>query len=179
MRTAATLALWIVSASLHGQIACSCDPQQPETLKQRPCSLCEQSEKQPAAAIVFFLQDSSPRKPNRWLAIPREHSPGMNAMSALPADVRAELWRNAIAKGKELWGDRWGVAYNAERLHTQCHVHIHIGRLIEGVEWGTFTVVNGSEEIPQPGKDGLWVHPVDGKLHVHTGEQVTENVLLR
>jgi hypothetical protein len=179
MRAAATLALWIVSAPSWAQIACPCDPRQPETLKERQCALCEQAERQPATAVIFLLPDASPRKPNRWLAIPRQHSPGMHAMSAVPADVRAELWRDAIAKAKELWGDRWGVAYNAESLHTQCHVHVHIGKLIDGVEWGAFTIVDGPEAIPLPGKDGLWIHPVDGKLHVHTAEQVTENVLLR
>jgi len=100
-------------------------------------------------------------------------------MAALSPEVRAALWGGAIAKAKELWGDDWGVAYNAERLHTQCHVHIHIGRLIEGVEAGEFTVVTSPEEIPLPGVDGLWVHGADGKLHVHIHEQVTETVLLR
>jgi hypothetical protein len=125
------------------------------------------------------VKDSSPRKPNRWLALPRQHSPGMHSMASLPGNVRVELWRVAISKAKEMWGDQWGVAYNAERLHTQCHVHVHIGKLIDGVEAGEFKVVAGLEEIPLPGKDGLWIHPVDGKLHVHLGEQVTENVLLR
>ena len=103
----------------------------------------------------------------------------MHQMAALSAEERTELWRAAIAKAKELWGDRWGLAYNAEKLHTQCHVHVHIGKVIDGVEWGEFKVVNDPEEIPLPGEDGLWIHPVDGKLHVHIGEQVTENVLLR
>ena len=179
MRTAATLALWIVSTPLWAQIACPCDPQQPATLTDRQCGLCAQAELQPPGILVFLVKDNSPRKPNRWLALPRQHAPGMHAISALPAEVRAELWRNAIAKGKELWGEQWGVAYNAERLHTQCHVHVHIGKLIDGVEWGEFKVVGGPEEIPLPGKDGLWIHPVNGKLHVHLGEQVTENVLLR
>jgi hypothetical protein len=178
------LALWIVSTPiistrLSAQIPCPCDSQQPATLSERQCGLCAEAEKQPAATIVFFVKDSSPRKPNRWLALPRQHSPGMHLMSDLPPDVRTELWRAAITKGKELWGEQWGAAYNAERLHTQCHGHIHIGKLIDGVEWGEFKVVSGPEEIPLPGKDGLWIHPVGGKLHVHLGEQVTENVLLR
>jgi len=100
-------------------------------------------------------------------------------MSALSAGIRAELWRAAIAKAKDLWGDHWALAYNAEKLHTQCHVHIHIGKLIDGVEWGDFKVVDSPDQIPLPGADGLWIHEVDGKLHVHLGEQVTENVLLR
>jgi hypothetical protein len=100
-------------------------------------------------------------------------------MALLSLGQRNDLWREAIAKAKELWGEQWGVAYNAEKLHTQCHVHIHIGRLIDGVEAGEFIVVNSPEEIPLPGVDGLWIHPANGKLHVHIKEGVTENVLLR
>jgi len=129
--------------------------------------------------MVVFVHDNSPRKPDRWLALPRSHSPGIHAMAALSPEERTELWREAIAKAKELWGDHWGLAYNAEALHTQCHVHVHIGRLIDGVEWGDFKVVDGPEQIPLPGAGGLWIHPVNGKLHVHIGERVTENVLLR
>jgi diadenosine tetraphosphate (Ap4A) HIT family hydrolase len=179
MRAHVTVAFWILSAAGYAQVACPCDPHDPETLRERQCSLCAQAEKQPPSTMVSFVQDINPRKPNRWLAIPRQHSPGMHQMSALPPDARAELWRAAIAKSKELWGDHWAVAYNAERFHTQCHVHVHIGKLLDGVEWGEFKVVNSPDEIPLPGEDGLWIHAVDGKLHVHLGEQVTENVLLR
>jgi hypothetical protein len=179
MRTFAVLALWVFSFPLRAQIACPCDPKDPDTFKERQCALCAAVEKEPLTMHVLFLQDTSPRKPNRWLALPREHSPGMHQMSLLSPEQRVELWRDAIAKAKELWPDHWGVAYNAEKLHTQCHVHIHIGKLIDGVEWGEFKVVNDPSEIPLPGVDGLWIHPVEGKLHVHIGEQVTETVLLR
>jgi hypothetical protein len=65
-------------------------------------------------------------------------------------------------------------------VRTQCHVHVHIGKMIPGVEWGDFVIANGADDIPVPGVDGLWIHPIaGGKMHVHTGEQVTENVLLR
>lgn len=183
MRTVATLTVFFVSAllngPLYGEIPCPCDPKDPATLRVRQCELCAEVEKAPPGVLVVFMKDSSLAKPDQWLALPRSHSPGMHQMSAIPADARAELWREAMAKGKELWGDKWALAYNAERLHTQCHVHIHIGRIIDGVEWGEFKVVDGPEQIPLPGTDGLWVHPVNGKLHVHLGEQVTENVLLR
>ncbi len=167
------------SAALRAEVPCPCDPHEAETLRERQCSLCERVEKEPLSTPVIFVQDNSPKKPDRLLALPRQHSAGMHQMSALPPDVRTELWRAAIAKAQELWGDHWGLAYNAERLHTQCHVHIHIGKLIDGVEWGEFKVVSNPEEIPLPIADGLWIHPVNGKLHVHLGEQVTENVLLR
>lgn len=182
MRRYVAVAFWISSAMLRAQVACKCDPLDPETLRDRQCSLCTAAEKlskADPAALTFFVQDSSPLKPDRWLAIPRHHSPGVHQMAAVPAAERIELWRAAIAKAKELWGGEWALAYNAERFHTQCHVHIHVGKMIDGVEWGDFKVVNGPEEIPLPGSDGLWIHPVDGKLHVHMGEQITENVLLR
>lgn len=179
MRALATLSVLFVSVSLYGQVECPCDIKDPATLRERPCALCAAVEKAPANQAVVFVEDSSPAKPDRWLALPRSHSPGLHQMSAVPPAERAELWREAIAKAKELWGDQWAVAYNAERLHTQCHVHIHIGKLIDGVEWGDFKVVESADQIPLPGPDGLWVHPVNGKLHVHLGEQVTENVLVR
>ena len=100
-------------------------------------------------------------------------------MSALSPETRTELWRAAIAKAKELWGEQWAIAYNAEKLHTQCHVHVHIGKLLDGVEWGEFKVISTPEEIPLPGENGLWIHPVGGKLHVHFAEQLTGTVLLR
>jgi hypothetical protein len=58
--------------------------------------------------------------------------------------------------------------------------HAHIGKLLEGVENGPLAVVDGPSQIPVPQDGtGLWIHPEDGKLHVHTGEQITETVLLR
>jgi len=142
--------------------------------------LCAEAEKQPASVVIFFLPDTNPRKHNRLLALPREHSPGLHRIADLTPSTRAALWREAIGKAKSLWGDNWGVAYNGDRVRTQCHVHIHIGKMIPGVEWGEFKEVSGPEEIPIPDVDGFWIHATaDGKLHVHTGEQVTETVLLR
>ena len=67
---------------------------------------------------------------------------------------------------------------NGSRGRGQCHLHIHIGRLIEGVEWGEAMTVDGPEQIPDPGLLGVWVHPLNGKLHVHI-EMSAENVLAR
>jgi hypothetical protein len=178
--TVAALIVCLFSVAARAQVACPCDPKDPQSLREnRQCSLCEAAEQQPPGTVFFFTQDNSPLKPDRLLALPRQHSPGLHRMEALSPETRLALWTAAIAKAKELWGDHWGVAYNAEKLHTQCHVHIHIGKLIDGVEWGEFKVIDGPEQIPLPGENGLWIHPVNGKLHVHLGEQVTENVLLR
>jgi hypothetical protein len=169
----------LVSMCAYAQTKCACDAKIPETLEARQCSLTKATEQQPANLLVFFLADANPKKPNRLLALPREESQGMQRIANLSPESRLALWTQAIEKAKEKWGDRWGIAYNGDNVRTQCHVHIHIGRLIEGVEAGDFLVVDGPAQIPIPSKDGYWIHPVNGKLHVHTGEQICETVLLR
>jgi diadenosine tetraphosphate (Ap4A) HIT family hydrolase len=173
------IAALALAVALPGATPCHCDPAQPETLKARECSLCAEAEKQPSDAGIFFLKDANPRKPNRLLALPRMHTPEHHPLAELPPDLRVRFWTAAIEKAKELWGPDWAVAYNGDGVRTQCHAHIHIGKLLPGVEFGDFVVVNSPAEIVVPPGEGVWVHPVDGKLHVHTGEQITETVLLR
>lgn len=159
---------------------CVCDPAKPETMQARECSLCREAEKQPNGTKVFFLKDINPRKPNRWLALPRRHLPAQHSLAALTPAERTGLWRAAIDRAREQWGDRWALAINGDRVRTQCHTHLHIGRLIEGVETPNFVDVDGPEHIPVPEDGtGLWVYPVGGRLRVHLGEQLTETVLLR
>lgn len=173
------LAALFLSTFAWAQTQCACDSKIPETLNARQCSLSKVVAAQPASILVFFLPDANPRKPNRLLALPREEKVGMQSIADLTPETRLALWTQAIEKAKEKWGDRWGIAYNGDNVRTQCHVHIHIGRLIDGVEAGDFVIVDGPAGIPVPGKDGYWIHPVNGKLHVHTGEQICETVLLR
>jgi hypothetical protein len=158
---------------------CECDPASAEKMAARECGLCREADKQ-SEEEVFFLKDINPRKPNRWLALPRRHGPAHHPISEMTAKERAAFWTAAIAKARELWGEEWGLAMNGDRSRTQCHAHVHIGRLLKGVETGNFIVVSGPAQIPVP-KDGsgLWVHPAGGKLHVHLDEQITETVLLR
>ena len=160
---------------------CACDVTKPETMAAVNCSLCREAEKQPLEQGVFFLKDANPTKPNRTLALPRKHSVGPHALSDLSAADRLELFTAAIAKGKELWGDQWGVAYNGVERRTQCHAHVHIGKLVENAETGqNFTVLNGPADIIIPSDGaGFWIHAVNGKLHEHAGEQVNEFVLER
>ncbi len=160
--------------------SCDCDPARPETLAARECGLCREAEKQPPDATVFFLKDINPRKPNRWLALPRSHSKGGHSLAELSAAQRAEFWSATIAKARELWGDQWGLAVNGDESRTQCHAHVHIGKLLDGIETSHFVVVAGPAQIPVV-KDGggYWIHPDGDKLHVHTGETITETVLLR
>ena len=149
-------------------------------MSTRECGLCKEAESQPTEPPVFFLKDINPRKPNRWLALPRRHIKGGHSLADMSADQRTELWAAAMEKAKSLWGNDWGLAVNADENRTQCHAHIHIGKLLDGVETGRFVVVSGPAEIPVPEDGGgIWVHPDAGKLHVHLGEQITETVLLR
>jgi hypothetical protein len=148
--------------------------------KVRECSLCVLAEKQPAYLDVFFVKDANPTKPNRILALPRVHAPGGHPLSALNPELRRVLWAASIIKAQETWGDAWAIAYNGDERRTQCHTHLHIGKLLPDQENASFKVVSGAAEIPVPvDGTGLWIHPVDGKLHVHLGQQVNETVLLR
>lgn len=148
------------------------------------CSLCREAEKQPPEQGVFFLKDTNPKKANRTLALPRKHTSGAHSLGDLSAADRLELFTAAIAKGKELWGDQWGVAYNGVESRTQCHGHVHIGKLVEGAETGNnvgiLAVLNGPEDIVIPADgSGFWIHGVNGKIHEHSGAQINEFVLER
>ena len=172
--------LLVCAAGLRGDVErCACNPAVSGGLAARECSLCGEAEKHPADAPFFFLKDNNPRKPNRWLLLPRQHSEGMHDLSALSKPERTALWQAAIEKGKELWGEEWGLAYNGQKVRTQCHLHIHIGKLLKGVETGKVIVVRNAAEIPVPKIDGLWIHPHGRRLHVHVNEQTCETVLLR
>jgi diadenosine tetraphosphate (Ap4A) HIT family hydrolase len=158
-------------------VTCNCDPARPETLEARQCSLCREAERQPVYIKVFFLQDSNPTKANRWLALPRTHERSINLLSR---EQRVALWTDAIAKAKSLFGDQWAIAYNAPSVQTQCHVHLHMGKLIPGVETSQFVTAAKIEDIPAPvSGEGYWIHPQGNVFHIHTGEQVTETVLER
>jgi diadenosine tetraphosphate (Ap4A) HIT family hydrolase len=158
-------------------VTCTCDVTRPETMEARPCGLCREAEKQPAGVKIFFLKDANPSKPNRWLALPRSHE---RSIELLSEEQRADLLAAAVEKAKALFGDEWAIAYNAPSVQTQCHIHLHIGKLIPGVETNQFITATKIEDIPAPPKgEGFWIHPQGNLFHVHTGEQVTETVLER
>ncbi len=182
-RMAAILLLAIVLFAFPASAevgACACDPRNPETMKERACGFWAEAEKAPVGQPVFFLKDINPRKPNRWLALPRAHGKAHHPLSEMAPEDRAQFWTAAIEKAKELWGDQWGIALNGDLARTQCHAHVHLGKLVEGVETDQVITVAGPADIPAP-KDGtgLWVHPHGKQLHVHLGEQIAETVLLR
>lgn len=175
----AALAVGFLEADVR---QCACDPAKPETLRARECSLCVEAGKHTGPGEIFFLKDANPRKANRWLALPRVHGPSGHPLHALPRDLQTTLWTEAIAKAKELWGaDGWGIAYNSELNRTQCHGHVHIGKLLKGLAPGKYYDAAGPAAIKIPADgSGVWIHPVTGgKLRVHYGEGITETVLLR
>jgi len=173
-------ALLLLQASHADVRNCQCDVTRPETLAARECSLCKAVEEQPADTPFFTLRDANPNKPNRLLALPRTHGHNPQDLVDLPPDVRTAYWTFSIDKAREKWGDGWGLAVNSLERRTQCHAHIHIGKLREGVETDQFTVVDGPAQIPLPREgDGLLVHPAGGKLHVHTGDPAPELLLER
>ncbi len=182
-------------AGAHGR-ACVCDPARPETMEARECSLCREAEKQPVQAPLFFLKDNNPRKPNRWLALPRTHTSGMHRLADLSPAQRTEFWKATMEKARSLWGDQWGLAINGDGVRTQCHAHVHIGKLLERTANDDLLlnaegspspgsrpkIVKGPAKIPPPRKgEALWIHPHGKKLHVHIEDRslATEFVLLR
>jgi hypothetical protein len=109
---------------------CECDPASPQALRERACSLTGEAIAQPAGPLVFFLQDTNPKKANRWLAVSRIVRKGVYGLRDMTPEERLRLWSAAIGKAKELWGDQWGLAYNSDSMRTQCQPHLHIGKLL-------------------------------------------------
>jgi len=158
---------------------CACDITRPETLKARECSLCVEAEKHSGPAEFFTLKDVNPRKPNRWLALPRAHTPGPHALHLLPLETRSRYWRYAIKQAQEKFGDEWGLAYNGQIMRTQCHLHVHIGRWIKAADTAKFKLVKRIEDFPAPSDSGILIRPVKGGFLVLTGEQIMETALVR
>jgi CDP-diacylglycerol pyrophosphatase len=159
---------------------CLCDLAKPETLEARECSLCRTAETQPNDQPFFFVKDVNPNKPNRLLSLPRLHAGGPQDLATMTAAQRTAYWTATIARAREIWGDGWGLAVNSVERRTQCHMHIHIGKLLDTAENFPFTVVAGPADIPLPlAADGLLVHPSGDKLHIHTGNDAPELQLQR
>jgi diadenosine tetraphosphate (Ap4A) HIT family hydrolase len=180
MRFAACLIVLAVCAVRADVRDCVCDLTSPDIAQTRGCSLCIEAAKHPASERVIILKDNDPTKPNRWLVLPQAHFDGSDPLERMSGRERLAMWNTAIAKGKELWGNAWGVAMNGDIARRQCHAHVHVGKLLEGKETDNGYYVDGASQLPVIfDGTGLWFHPVGGRLHVHIGEQVTETVLMR
>lgn len=165
-----------VAADVSG---CACDPAKPETLDVRNCSLCREAERQPKDIEFFVLKDINPRKPNRYLVLPRVHDEGAHHMHRMPDKERIGLWKRAVQEAQQRFGNDWGLAYNGDKVRTQCHLHIHVGRWVPAAENSKFKIVRRIEDFPAPIDGGILIHPVKGGYHVHTGEDIMETALVR
>jgi hypothetical protein len=170
---------WIVPPAAAPPVAdCPCDHSRPESLKPRVCSLCGTAEKQ--TTEVYFLKDINPNKPNRYLALPKWHEQGMQSVGGLPEPLRATVWRQAIAKAQELYGERWGLAHNSHFFRTQCHAHLHMGPMSPEVIHADGALYEDPQDFPAtPPEQGMWVHPREGRYCVHLDRDLTEIVLIR
>lgn len=174
------IALLVLAAYLQAQgPKCDCDPARPETMKQRQCSLCAEAEKRTQGEEFFVLKDINPRKPNRWLVLPRAHGSADHPMHELPRNEQIRLWKFAVEAAEEKFPGEWGLAYNGSKVRTQCHLHIHFGRFIRAAENSKFRLVKRIEDFPAPLEGGVFIHKVPGGYHVHTGEEIMETALVR
>lgn len=178
MRVGLLIAGGLVALACPAEIHnCACQAAKPETLELRECSLDRAVRDDSAGAPYLFLKDVNPTKPNRTVALPRSN---VIRLSDLTPEQRAAFWRACFDKASALWGEEWGVAMNGERARTQCHLHVHIGKLKPDAEQPGGVAVDAPAGIPLPDADtGLWIHPLAGKLHVHSGQQINETVLIR
>ncbi len=167
----------ILLAILADVRGCVCDPAQPATMEERACSLTHIAAERADAAPVFFIKDSSPTKPNRWLAIPH---PLRHSLNAMTAEERNVYWAAAIEKAHSLWGDQWAIAVNSEERRSQCQMHAHIGKLLDEADKSGGVLVDRADDIPLPSEgQGIWIHPEGGKLRVHGDVLAPEINLMR
>jgi diadenosine tetraphosphate (Ap4A) HIT family hydrolase len=171
-------AYWAVANPPMPAMSCPCDHAEPDSLDARVCSLCRTAEEQ--SEPVYFLKDINPAKPNRYLALPRLHGNGVQAIGELDAEEREAVWTAAIARAEELFGPRWGLAHNGQFFRTQCHAHIHMGPLSPDVKDEGGTLYAHPRDFPAVGvSQGIWLHPKDGRYCVHLDRDLAEVVLIR
>ena len=85
------LALWLALAPSRAAAdvrGCDCKLNDPESMQKRECSLCREAELQPAGVEFFVLRDANPRKPNRWLVLPKTHLAGSHPLHLLSKSDR-------------------------------------------------------------------------------------------
>ena len=157
--------------------ACSCDFSTPGGTAKKECALSLIAHNEPGFEVAFLLKDNSAEKPHQWLAMPKGEYGGGSPLSLMKDNERLALWSVAVQKAKDLFGDDWALAMNGYD-RSQCHLHIHIGKMKPGSEKGGGLVIDTLSQIPAPSNgNGVWLHPEGGKLHVHTDEVATEYVL--
>lgn len=175
------MALVIAPVLLRADVSqCACDWSNPESMKARNCSLSNEAMKQPEHVEFFILKDINPRKPGRWLVLPRKPGDGSHDLYHLAKDERTRLWKFAMAEADRRFpGGTWGLAYNGNKVRTQCHLHIHIGKWVPAALTAKFRLVRRVEDLPAPEEGGVLLFPVAEGFMVLTGEQIMETALVR
>lgn len=159
-------------------VSCPCDHARPESLEARVCGLCRTAERQDSE--FYFVKDINPHKPNRYLALPRDHGHDLQGPASLPDEQRARYWRADIEKAEELYPGKWGLAANGHFFRTQCHAHIHMGLLSRLVEHEDGELFDDPAGFPNVGlEDGVWVHPLRGRYCIHLDRDLAEVILVR
>ena len=171
------LAAWVLPGDVRD---CVCDLASPAIAETKGCNLCVEAEKHPVDQPIFLVKDNDPAKPNRWLVIPRAKYDGANPLAQMTAAERLAMWTAAIDKAREVWGNEWAIAMNGDIARRQCHQHVHVGKLLDGKETDAGVYIDSPTQLPVISDGtGLWFHPAGKRLHVHSGEQINETVLLR
>ena len=161
--------------------SCDCDVARPESMQSRECGLCRAAEEQPAGVAYFALHDANPTKPNRWLALPRYHGHNPQELSGMTAAQRTASTGPSPSPRRTSCGARNGAwlstAWKTGPSATCTSTSASSAR---GSEDDHFAIVDGAADIPLPRKgEGIWVHLVAGKLHVHWGDPSPELLLER
>ena len=64
-------------------------------------------------------------------------------------EQRTAYWSAAIEKAREAWpNDPWGIALNSTERRSQCHMHLHIGKLLPNLADEHFIVSIGPPIFP-------------------------------
>jgi hypothetical protein len=151
----------------------SCACSNIDDLAAPECSLCGEAVRrrpQRDGGSTIVIEDKNPCK-GRWLALPLEHrGPCMQTLSTLSPKARGDLGRTAVAKAAAEFGPGFGLAINPPDQRTQCHLHVHIGRLRPNVTCSaTIAAVSSPDDVFAIATDqGMWVHAAGGGYHVHT-----------
>jgi hypothetical protein len=143
-----------------------------------------------AGAVV--IRDANPTKSRRFLALPlseaHPESSGMQMFRDLPDAQQEALIRTALAAAESLPASAGpvGIAQNGpegDNRRTQCHIHVHIGRLDPGKDPEDQRLAHAPVEFRLQGQwlekirgrlsDGWLIHPAGkGRYHFHAIDPV-------
>ena len=161
---------------------CACDISNPETLGARECGLCKEAETQPPDVAVFFLKDNNPRKPNRWLALPRFHGKGGHAFCGHDrGPAHAALDRRDRQRPKKfgaISGASPTTAISAAPSATPTCTSASCSK-VSRPKISSSSTDRRRSRCPRTEPGYGFIPFQGGKLHVHLSEQICETVLLR